>query len=517
MKIKIQEEKLEKFPCDLLVLKWVKGQKMDGSTGAVDSVLGGRIKKAIQEEGFTGNEGECLMVQTMGKIKAKKIMVLGLGEQSNVTPDLVRRSAAVIVQAARKHRAKTVATIIIGTGTAAIDPYTATKAMAEGALLGGYQFLKYKSKDAQKNAAFPQEFVMVTTGVHERAKGTFEEKIKQSLAGLRAGEKTALSTILARDLVNEPASAMMPKDLAIVAKQIAEESNGFITATILRQKEIEALGMGAYLAVAKGSDEEPHFIHLVYRPKTVGKKLLKKLAIIGKGITFDSGGLSLKPSNAMETMKCDMAGCAAVLGVFSALAKLQPNIEVHGISPVCENMPSGKAARPGDIVRTMSGKTVEIMNTDAEGRLALADALTYVQEKIKPDAMVDLATLTGACVVALGEIYAGYMGNNRALLEGIKKAGEKAGERIWELPLPSEYRDQLKGRVADLTNVPGGRWGGAITAGLFLEAFVNKTPWVHMDIAGPAFEEKQTISYMPNGGTGFGVRTMLEFIEQFSE
>ena len=297
---------------------------------------------------------------------------------------------------------------------------------------------------------------------------------------------------------------------------------------ILNCAQCEKLGMGAYLGVAKGSDHEPYFIHLVYKPPHLasghplpavlqgeGRVRVKKIAIVGKGITFDSGGLSLKPAQHMETMKLDMAGCAAVLGIFSALPKLKPNVEVHGISAVCENMPSGRAMKPGDIVRTISGKTIEVLNTDAEGRLTLADAFGYVNKFVKPDAMIDMATLTGACMVALGEEVAGYMGNDRALLDNVKKASEASGERAWELPLIEEYRDQTKSHVADFSNITPSRYGGAITAGLFLEAFVEKKSWVHMDIAGPAWADKEVIPYMPKGGTGFGVRTMLELLKSF--
>ncbi|MDO8505228.1 MAG: leucyl aminopeptidase [bacterium] len=581
MKVKIQQGKLEKFNCDLLVVKWVQGQKMDESTGAVDRVLRGMLAKMMKEQGFKGKEGETMVFPTMGKIAAKKIMVLGLGEQKNVNVDCARRAAARIVKEARRQRAKKVATVLIGTGSAGIDPvrsrarakgtspfgtagaatsngidpFTAAKAMTEGAMLGGYTYNKYKSEEAQQDAVFPSEFVIVTSGVHEsatlhnppssslslRAEGqpplTLREgetlKLREAERGIKEGELYARATIFARELVNEPASNMTPKHLADVAREIANPSpspsptrgEGVIELKILNRAQCEKIGMGAYLGVAKGSEHEPYFLHLVWRPNVGNPKSetclptgrirnpkLKKIAIVGKGITFDSGGMSLKPAQYMETMKCDMAGCAAMLGVFSVIARLKPNLEVHGISAVCENMPSGRAMKPGDIVRTVSGKTIEVLNTDAEGRLTLADAFGYVNKFVKPDAMVDLATLTGACVVALGEEVTGYMGNDRALLESVKKAADGAGERVWELPLVEEYRDQIKSHIADYSNITPGRYAGAITAGLFLEAFVGKTPWVHMDIAGPAFAEKEVIPYMPKGATGFGVRTMLELL-----
>ena len=475
MKIRIQQGKLEKFPGDLLVLKWVMGQKMDGSTGAVDKALRGVLDRMIKAEGFKGKEGEVLVFPTLGKIPAKKIMLLGLGEQKNVTVDGVRKAAARVVKEARRQKAKKVSMIFIGTGTAGIDSFSAAKAITEGALLGNYVYDKYKSKVAQAEAKVPQELVIVTSGVHEKAQGSEREKIREAQRGIQEGELYAQAAIFARELVNEPASNMVPKTLAEVAVKIVKEAGGVVhnpssppltlrggdngipplklrggaggvmSVRILNRAQCEKLGMGAYLGVARGSDHEPYFLHLVYKPPHLasghplpqgeGRVRAKRIAIVGKGITFDSGGLSLKPAQHMETMKLDMAGCAAMLGVFSVLTQIKPNVEVHGISPVCENMPSGKAMKPGDIVRTISGKTVEVLNTDAEGRLALADAFGYVAKYIKPDAMVDLATLTGACMVALGEEVAGYMGNDRALLERVKAAAESAGERVWELPL----------------------------------------------------------------------------------
>lgn len=521
MRVKIQQGKLEKFACDLLALKWVQGQKMDGSTGAVDKALKGLIFKMIKEEGFKGKEGEVMVFPILGgKIGAKKVMILGLGEQKNVTPELVRKSAARIVKEARRQKSKKVATIFIGTGTAGIDPFTAAKAITEGALLGSYTYAKYKSKEATHDLVYPNELAIVTAGVHERATGSEQEKLRAAQRGIKEGELYSQAAIFARELVNEPASNMVPKTLADEAVALAKDVPG-MEVKILNRAQCEKMGMGAYLGVAKGSDHEPYFIHLVYRPGEGSKRAkdeksgkgLKRIAIVGKGITFDSGGMSLKPAQYMETMKCDMSGCAAMFGVFSALPKLKPNVEVHGISAVCENMPSGRAMKPGDIVRTVSGKTVEVLNTDAEGRLTLADAFGYVLKYVKPDAMVDLATLTGACVVALGEEVAGYMGNDQKLLELVKKAAENVGERVWELPLVEEYREQTKSHVADLSNITPSRYAGAITAGLFLQEFVDKKPWVHIDIAGPAFAEKEVIPYMPKGATGFGVRTILELLK----
>lgn len=512
MKIKIQQFKLEKFSCDFLVVKWVQGQKMDGSTGAVDKALHGLIGKMIKEQEFKGKEGEMLVFPTFGKIPAKKVMVIGLGEQKSVTVDVVRRAMARIVKEARRQHAKRVATILLGTGTAKIEPSVAAQAMTEGALLGAYAYTKYKSQEAKQDLIYPAELVIITAGTHETSKLSEAEKIRTAQRGIREGELSSQAAIFARELVNEPASSMTPKNLTDAAVALAKGVSG-MTVKIYRRPQIEKMGMGAYLGVAKGSDHEPYFVHLTYK-SGIGPRS-KKIAIVGKGITFDSGGLSLKPSQAMESMKVDMAGCAAMLGVFSVLPKLKlQNIEVHGISAICENMPSGRAMKPGDIVRAMNGKTIEVLNTDAEGRLTLADALTYAV-RLQPDYIIDLATLTGACVAALGEEVAGYMGNNREFLEKLKKASENSGEKIWELPLVEEYRQFTKSQVADLSNITPGMKGsaGAITAGLFLEEFVVKQPWAHIDIAGPAWAEKDVNPWAPKGGTGCGVRTILEFLK----
>jgi len=322
--------------------------------------------------------------------------------------------------------------------------------------------------------------------------------------GARTGEVFALATWFARDLVNSPANDVHPTYLAKAATDLAKEKG--LTVEVLDRAECQKLGMGAFLGVAAGSEQPPCFIHLTYAPA----RPRKKVAIIGKGITFDAGGLDLKTAEGMLRMKDDMSGAAAVLGVMRALPDLKPPVEVHGLVAATENMPSGSAIRPGDVLKAMNGTTIEIGNTDAEGRLTLADAISYANAKIKPDEMVDLATLTGACVVALGPLVSGLFANNRGLAGRLRAAADQAGERLWELPLVDEYREFLKSEVADLNNV-GPRGGGAITAGLFLKEFAGETPWAHVDIAGPAFSEKD-LPLAPKGGTGVAVRTLLAYL-----
>jgi leucyl aminopeptidase len=314
-----------------------------------------------------------------------------------------------------------------------------------------------------------------------------------------------------RDLVNKPAGEMQPRTLVKEAQALAQSSSS-ISVTAWNRKQALAQGFTAFLAVAQGSVEEPYIIHLTYTPPTAA---VKKVFVVGKGITFDSGGLNLKPTGYMEAMKLDMAGAAAVLGLFSVLPKLGLPIEVHGVLAACENMVSGSSYRPGDILRAKNGKTIEVLNTDAEGRIVLADALSFAAEH-KPDVIIDLATLTGACVVALGETHAGLWSNDSVLSEALLSAARATGEGLAAMPMPSEYHQYLESRVADVRNVrgPTERIGDAIYAAFFLREFVGKNSWAHLDIAGPAYMEKDILPYYPLGGTGYGVRTLVEYLRR---
>jgi leucyl aminopeptidase len=325
---------------------------------------------------------------------------------------------------------------------------------------------------------------------------------------LKTAESYCEGAVLARDLINGPPSDVTPKVLADTARKIAKGKG--IQLKVYDKKALKRMGAGGILGVNIGSSQEPFLIHLHYKPSGKPKK---SIAIVGKGITFDSGGLSLKPAGSMETMKMDMSGAAAVLGVFSQLSRFKPNVEIHGIIPTTENMPGGKAYKPGDVLKALNGKTMEVLNTDAEGRLILADALSYAVRQ-KADEIVDMATLTGACVVALGSLVSGAMTNNPKLLERVKKSTLSTGESIWELPLVKEYREDIKSKVADIKNIGGGREAGTITAGLFLQEFVGDTPWVHLDIAGPAYLEREfpALPYLSHGGTGLMVRSLLTFL-----
>ncbi|MBV9285312.1 MAG: leucyl aminopeptidase, partial [Acidimicrobiia bacterium] len=365
------------------------------------------------------------------------------------------------------------------------------EAVAEGAVLAAYRFTKYKNEAKPSKL---ESLVVVGRGAKVQT-------------GADRGARIAAAVSLARDLVNEPAGAMTPTRLAEVAIEVGEREG--LAVTVLDEVAIANEGLGGLQGVAQGSAQPPRLIELVYEPPGARSTI----ALVGKGITFDSGGLSIKTADGMETMKTDMSGAAAVLATMSVLPALAPKVKVIGILPTTENMPSGTAIKPGDVLKIRNGKTVEVLNTDAEGRLVLADGLSLAVEA-GVDAIVDLATLTGACMVALGRKIAGLMGNNDAWSEQVADAAERAGEKVWPLPLPDDYRKLIDSEVADIRNTGGDRYGGALTAGLFLKEFVGDVPWAHLDIAGPARSEEDN-AYTPKGASGFGVRTLIELLTRY--
>lgn len=511
MKISAKLGLLEKEKADLLVVNLFEGVKKPPrlrsgqaaeATGSVDRALGGLISKLILSENFQGEEGETLIFHTHGQIPAQKVLIVGLGKEKDFNLDSVRQAAGISLQKAAEFSAQKVVSILHGAGVGGLNPQESAQALCEGALLASYRFLKYKNQKERKEAFKKQlkEFLILQKDKADLA------KVKK---GILQGQIFAKATLLVRDLVNEPSSHYTPVHLKKEAQTLSKK-NHQISVKVFDQRKLKSMGAGGLLGVAKGSEEPAYLIHLHYKPQ--GAKT--KIALVGKGITFDTGGISLKPSEKMEQMKIDMAGAGTILGVFSALPKLRPKVEVHGVIATCENMPSGRALKPGDIVHSLSGKTIEIFNTDAEGRVILADALTYAQKQ-NPNFILDLATLTGACLVALGEQIAGAMGNNPEFMKKLQVASKEVGEKIWELPLPKEYQEGVKSDIADLKNIPPTRFAGAIMGGLFLQEFVGKTPWIHLDIAGPVFAEKPFSTYIPQGGTGFGVRTILRFLEKF--
>ncbi len=491
MKLTFQFRSLVQAEGDVLVVgAYAEEKQLAAPVAALDRQLKGVLAEVLRTEKFAGKPEQIAYVHTAGRLPAKRVLVVGLGKQKEVDAERVRRAAAAALRRARDLGARIVSAALLGAG---LSLKVRAQALAEGALLGAYTFDRYKREKNEK--AVEELRVVDPERRHER-------EIRE---GLRLGELFADATRFARDLVNEPANQVTPTYLAKVATQIARE--GRLRVKIYDRADCQRMGMGAYLGVAQGSEEPPKFIHLAYAPRGRPRR---KIALVGKGITFDSGGLDLKPAEGMLRMKDDMSGAAAVLAIMRALPRLAPPVEVHGIIAATENMPSGTAQRPGDIVRAMNGTTIEIGNTDAEGRLTLADALAYAVNAVKPQEIVDLATLTSAVVVALGNLCSGVMWNDKPLADRVLAAAEAAGERMWPMPLVDEYKELLKSDVADLNNV-GPRAGGAITAGIFLREFAGSTPWVHLDIAGTAFTEKD-LPLGPKGGTGVGVRTMLSYL-----
>lgn len=500
MKIVLKNQKIETIPCDILIVNLFEGAKSPtGATAAVDIALNGELKKIIKEEDFKGQLGSTLVIRTNGRIKARKVIVIGLGEKNKFDLNALRKAFAAGIRQAQREKAKTVCTILHGNNQSKLKTQDIAQALTELSHLSLYKFDRLKSKD--KSEKKTEIKTLVISEINKKS-------LKETQTGIHKGTVIANAQKLARDLVTEPALSATPTKLANVARKVAKENK--LKIKVLDKNACKKLGMGAFLAVAQGSEEEPKFIEIKYTPK----KPRKHIAIVGKGITFDSGGLSLKPANSMETMKMDMSGAAAVIGAISTMRALKPNVAVTMLVAACENMPSGKAYRPGDVVRAMNGKTIEILNTDAEGRVTLADSLSYAVKQ-KPDEIIDLATLTGACIVALGDTATGVMTNNQKLADKIIKAGNEAGEKMWQLPLYDEYRDQIKSDIADMINTGSKGKAGAQNGAVLLEKFVDNIPWVHLDIAGPAWIDKEN-EFGPRGPTGVGVRTLINYILNYA-
>lgn len=495
--------------CDLLVVAVVAEKKKEadvlfvprGDAKKLDDALAGLLTDTVADEGFHGQKGETLVLQTQRLLRAKRVVLIGLGALDALSLERLREAAGTAILHAQRVNAKTLEFVLDAEISFAAKEYG--QAVTEGALLAAYHFSKYQSKKEKERTVRAVEcFIMGANGHFKAA------ELKQ---GIVIGQQTACATIFARDLVNEPAFVMKPRMLVEEARALAKKY-GF-ACQVINEVAAEKMGMGSFCAVARGSEEEGFIIHLTYRPDKKIKNS-KKIVLCGKGITFDSGGLSLKPAHYMMDMKSDMAGAAVLLGIFSIIDQLAPSWEVHAVIATTENMPSGKAAKPGDVVQAYNGKTIEILNTDAEGRLVLADALSWANATIKPDAMIDIATLTGAAIIALGQQVAAVFGNNDVWLARYKKAAESAGEYAWELPIVDEYRKLLDSQIADIQNIARVSGADVIMGALFLLEFVGKTPWVHVDIAGPAWVDKPEKSYTPYGASGYGVRTLIELLRQ---
>ena len=466
---------------------------LTGILSELNNKVGGLLQTLIEEESFEGKVGTSAITRLAPNSSVKKIGIVGLGSSDGMALESLRRGAANAARLAKKAKS---ASLAISFPVWNNGQSLTASALTEGISLALNQDNRFKSEgfksegSAKKGPELSEAHLLAFAG---------EE------AAIERAQLICEGVVLARELVAAPPNVVTPDKLADTAAEIAQSYG--LELNILEQEQCEALGMGAFLGVAKASDLPPRFIHLTYKPATAAKR---KLAIIGKGLTFDSGGLNLKPSGSgIEMMKIDMGGAAAVLGAAKAIAQIKPDIEVHFISAATENMVSGHAMRPGDILTASNGKTIEVNNTDAEGRLTLADALVYA-DKLGVDSIIDLATLTGACVVALGDDIAAVFSPNEELAQSLSKAAELSGEKLWPMPMEDKYFEGLKSVVADMKNT-GPRAGGSITAALFLQQFVKDTPWAHLDIAGPVWSEKES-GYNNPGATGYGVRMLVQWV-----
>jgi leucyl aminopeptidase len=511
VKITVATSNIAEFKADAVIVNLFEGvtQPTD-ATGTIDAALGGVIAEELQKgKAFKGKLGETMVFPAYGKIPARYVILVGLGKADKFKSLQLRRASAAALRACQKLKISTAATILHGAGIGGVDVQTSARLLAEGSLLGGYRFTLRKTKKEQEDEVSDhlQNSVETLTVVESDP-----QKHSAIEAGVRLGSVIANATNMARDLVYDSSNYVTPSFLAQTAQKFA---GGKVTCKVYEKEDIEKFGMGSFLSVGKGSVQPPKLIHLTYLPVGTPRK---KVALVGKGITFDSGGLSLKSATGMEMMKTDMTGAAVVISTLKALSELGDlDIQVDAIAPCCENMPSGSANKPGDIVVAMNGKTIEINNTDAEGRLILCDALSYAQKEIQPDELIDLATLTGACVVALGKEASGIMGTDDGLIEGIRKAGDVAGERYWPLPLYDEFKEMLKSPVADLMNAGSKGQAGSSAAGMFLKEFIEEgQKWAHLDIAGPSYTDRD-VPEVPKGATGVGVRTLLYYLYGFQE
>jgi leucyl aminopeptidase len=492
MKVHVKSGNIAEAQVDAIIVNLFEGvTSPGGATGAVDRRIGGLITGLIESGELKGELNETAVIHLGKEVPYRKVVIAGLGESEAFSPERVRQVTATSVKAAAKGNVRTIATIVHGAGIGGLDVAAAAQSVAEGAILGLYRCDAYKSRSDDRSD--------VELEILEMDQG----KVEVIRAAVERGTVLAESANFARDLANAPANVLSPTVLAERAEQMAQETG--LECNVLHRADMERLGMGALLGVAQGSVEEPKLVVLRYR----GTEDERPYALVGKGITFDSGGISLKPGSGMEAMKGDMSGAAAVIAAMRAIALLKPAQHVIAVAACVENMPSGSAQRPGDIVRTMTGKTIEIISTDAEGRLILADAVAYA-ESLGAHTIVDVATLTGACVVALGSLYSGLLCNDDRLADEIIAAGDRAGERYWRLPADPEYKEQYKSDIADIKN-SGGREAGVITGGLIIGEFIKEARWAHLDIAGTDLSSKSQ-HYQGKGATGVAVRTLAEFI-----
>ena len=497
MQVQVGSTQLSNLSSDLLVVGvFGKGGRRSEAWKTLNRALGGGLESLLELQGWKGKQGDVVTFPAPGRLRCKLVMVGSLGDRGGLGPGPLRELAAAAGARAAKSKLDRIAFFL----DPALDnreqlDRPSVQALGEGIAFGAYSYDAFRSKKKDQAPYSPGEVYLYFEGRRDRP---------LLATALERGAIIGSAQNRARDLVNEPANTLTPEALVDYGRKLAEDLG--MDFRVLDEDACRERGMGCFLAVGQGSDMKSALAHMIWKPEGATKKII----LVGKALTYDSGGMCLKPAGAQATMKIDMGGSAAVIGTMAAVAELQLPIEVHGIYAATENMTGASAYHTGDVLTASNGKTVEVLNTDAEGRLTLADALVYACEQ-KPDMIVDLATLTGACMVALGPTVGGIMGTGRGIIRGLKSAGERAGEALWELPMPAEYRRLLDSKIADMTNL-GGRYGGAITAGMFLKEFVDsEIPWAHIDIAGPAFMDKP-MGMRPYGATGYPVRALVEWL-----
>jgi leucyl aminopeptidase len=498
MDVRAEFDKFYEVDVDALVVTVYEGETADEpALKELNERSGGLISELLGSDEMHGKQGETVYVHQPGRIRAKRLLLVGAGKREEFSFDTVRKVAG---SAARFLRSKGVRKMAV-LRRSQLDLEKSAQAAVEGVLLGLFEPDMYKTQDKEERRI--DELILLTANP-----GT-EDALAR---GVEHGRIIGEAVNFARELINEPSSTLTPSELAERAKETATRFG--LEIDILDEPRMKELGMGALMGVARGSDEPARLIVLTYTPDGEPYAADEELiAIVGKGITFDSGGISIKPAEGMEKMKYDMAGAASTLAAMRAIAQLKPRVNVIGVMPSTENMPSGRAYKPGDVLRAMSGTTIEVVNTDAEGRLILADAISYAK-KLGATRIVDLATLTGAVSIALGSVNVGLFGNDQEFMDEIKQSAREVGERIWPLPMDDDYRELIKSDIADIKN-SGGRYGGSITAAWFLRGFANETPWVHLDIAGTAWENERK-PYMAKGPTGVCIRTLINYVCKYA-
>ncbi len=489
-RILIGKGPLVRHKADAIALPIALGKlERDPPLNQLNQLVDGMIGTLAQKAEFVGRPDQVFECTTLGRLPQQRILLVGIGADDWRDEARVRNFAAVAVRHSVAAGASSVALALPEN----LDTRQ-LRVIAEGVALGAYRFVKYLTSERLANKQLDK---VILSGPPKQT--------ASAVHAIEVGQRVGQAVALCRDAVNEPSNVMTPDAFARLAARVARQ-HGF-RIKVLDARGIDRTGMSLLSAVGRGSRNEPRFVHLTYTPKSRQKK---RIVLLGKGLTFDSGGLCIKPAAGMDEMKSDMAGAAAVLGTMDAIGCLRPSVEVHGLFVLAENMPDGNAYRPGDVVASLDGKTVEIINTDAEGQLALADGLAYGR-KLRPDLMIDIATLTGACMVALGKSCSAYFTADETLSNQFKQSAQVAGEAFWEMPMLAEQRDQLKSDIADLKHT-GDRFGGAISAAMFLKEFVGDTPWIHCDVAGPVLADRPKNIY-PKGATGHPVLTLVRFVE----